>query len=291
MAKFDLYRSSATPILRGQYAGALDGIPILDDRVDIDDLFLDGNVTPVRGGHDPNQYVPDMMAAPNGMKTYSESELDALYDEQERAESSLEHLYLREWVGPCLDQNGDGYCWAYSTGGAVMMRRLALHLPFVRLNPHSVAAIIKGGRDEGGWAGLSLAKAREIGYAEEGKGPGQWPLHSRNAAYFKDEAVRESMLKYRITDDWYDLGKPAYSQQLKDAQRWTCMFNGCPVPTDRNVWGHSTCDIRYVRIEKGSWGWLTLNSWKGWGRRGLAVLRGKYLKSDGAVSVVNTMAA
>lgn len=291
MAKIDLYRSSATSILRGQYAGALDGIPILDENVNIDDLFLDGEVAPVRGGHDPDQYVPDMMAAPSGMKTYTESELDALYDEQERAESSLEHLYLREWAGPCLDQNGHGYCWSYSTGSALMMRRLALHLPFVRLNPHSVAAIIKNGRDEGGWCGLSLGKYREIGCAEEGTAEGQWPVHSRQVSRFNDAAVKASMLKYKVTDDWYDLGKPAYAQALKDAQRWTCMFNNCPVPTDRNVWAHSTCDIRYVRIEKGSWGWLTLNSWKGWGRRGLAVMRGRYLKADGAVSVVNSMAA
>jgi len=291
VAKPEIYRSTATTMLRGQYAGAIDGIPILDEHVKIDDLFLDGEITPVRMGHETDQYVPDMMAAPSGMKVYSESELDALYDEQERTESSLEHLYLREWTGPCLDQNGHGYCWSYSTGSALMMRRLALHLPFVRLNPHSVASIIKGGRDEGGWCGLSLAKYREIGCAEEGNGEGQWPVHSRKNSLFNDPDVKASMAKYIVTDDWYDLGKPAYSQQLKDSQRWTCMFNNCPVPTDRNIWSHSTCGLRLVRIEKGSYGWLDLNSWRGWGRRGLVVLRGKYFKSDGSVSVVNSMAA
>jgi hypothetical protein len=287
----DFYKSTATSLMTGPASG---GIPILDETVSINDLFLDGPVTPVRGGHDPDQYVPDMMAAPSGMKTYSEADLDALYDEQEKEQSSLEHIYLRKWQGDCLDQNGQGYCWYYSSTSAVMMRRLALNMPFVRLNPHPGASKEKGGRDEGGWCGLSLKRIREEGLVEEGDGPGQLPRHAygrRINELYDTEAVKDSRLKYRVTDDWFDLGKPMYSQQLKDAQRWTCLFNNCPVPTDRNIWGHSTCDIRYVRIEKGSWGLLTLNSWKGWGRRGLAVMRGSYYKSDGAVSIVNSMAA
>lgn len=290
----EYYRSSATNLLRGQFAGAIDGIPILDERTDINDLFLDGPVTPVRGGHDPTQYVPDMMAAPLGMVTIPESELDARYDEQEATQSSLEHLYLRAWQGPCLDQNGQGYCWYYSSTSAVMLKRLAMGLPFARLNPHPGASVEKGGRDEGGWCGLSLARIRKEGLCEEGTGPGQIPAHSygrRTNELYMSAAVKAVREKYIVTDDWYDLGKPAYSQALKDAQKWTCLENRCPVPTDRNIWGHSTCDLRRVRIERGSWGYLTLNSWLGWGRRGLAVMRGNYYKADGAVSVVNVMAA
>ena len=182
-------------------------------------------------------------------------------------------------------------CWSYSTGAAIMMRRLALHVPFVRLNPHSVAAIVKGGKDEGGWCGLSLAKAREIGYAEEGTGPGQWPLHSRQASRFNDPLVKESMARFLVTDDWYDLGKPAYGQALTRLQQATCLFNNCPSPSDFNWWGHSVCALRYVRIEAGNWGLLILNSWKGWGRRGLSVLQGSKSRANGAVSIVDSLAA
>lgn len=290
----EYYRSTATAMFLGAIPGVADGIPILDEFTDFNDLFLEGSPTPVRGGHDPSQYVPDMMAAPLGMKTIPESECDARYDEQEATQSSLEHLYLRDWQGECLDQNGQGYCWYYSTTSAVMLKRVAAHLPFARLNPHPGASMEKGGRDEGGWCGLSLARIRKEGLCEEGTGPGQIPAHSfgrkTNELYMTD-AVRAVREKYIVTDDWYDLGKPAYSQALKDAQKWTCLFNNNPVPTDRNIWGHSTADIRRVRIERGSWGYLTLNSWLRWGRRGLAVMRGNYYKADGAVSVVNTRAA
>ena len=104
-------------------------------------------------------------------------------------------------------------CWMYSTTGANMMRRLSSNMPFVRLNPHSGASIVKNGKDEGGWCGLSLQFQRENGIAEEGTGPLQWPVHEygRQANQrFNDPAFKAAMAKYRITDDFYDLGKPAY---------------------------------------------------------------------------------
>lgn len=288
----DYYRSSATRLFGGPTAGEPDGIPIIDPTTpEGRDLM---NPKGFGKGHDPSQYVPDMMAAPSGMVTIDPSEYDARYDEQERTQSSLEHIYLREWKGDCLDQNGQGYCWSYSTGSAVMLRRLVMGLPFVRLNPHAVASIIKGGRDEGGWCGLSLQFARDNGEAPEGDGPNQWPLHAYGQQYnqrFNDPAFKAEMARFKVTDDWYDLGKPAYAQVLKDAQHRTCLFNNCPCPSDRNIWSHSTCDLRFVRISANEWGYLTLNSWKGWGRRGLGVMRAEYFRPDGAVSVVASAAA
>lgn len=260
-------------------------VPIIDDNTNADDLFS----PQFARGHDPSQYVREMFAAPHGMTLVPESEWDARYDEQEKSQSSLEHVYRRAgWEN--LDQNGHGYCWAYSTGAAVMLKRSAMGLPYVRLNPHSVAAIIKNGRDEGGWCGLSLKFGRDGGYAVEGNGPGQWPLHSRNTANLTP-AVRENMLLHKVTDDWYDLGRPEYGQQLTRQQLATCLFQNNPCPTDFNWWGHSVCSVRFVRVERGSWGLMILNSWKGWGDRGLAVLRGSKAVPDGAVGVVNTLAS
>ena len=38
-----------------------------------------------------------------------------------------------------LDQNGQGYCWAYSTTSAVMLLRAKANMPLVRLSAHAVA--------------------------------------------------------------------------------------------------------------------------------------------------------
>lgn len=233
-------------------------------------------------------YPQSMFSPPTQMQIIPASEWDARYDEQEATKSSLEHLYLSGPNGePAfrhLDQNGHGYCWAYSTGHAMMLDMLKQNLPPVRLNPHAVAAIIKGGADEGGWCGLSAKFAKEHGYAVEGTGPGQWPLHSRNLKYDTPE-LRAEMAKHKIVEDWVDLGQQVWNQNLTEAQSATCSFNNIAGPEDFGWWGHSVCRIRHVRLEAGSWGKLILNSWQGWGRHGLGVLRGSKMNCMGALAV------
>ncbi len=262
-------------------------IPIVDDFGDKHtDLSHPGGTTFGLVPRDYDKYPQTMMASPpSELKVYDPSEWDALYDEQEEKKSSLEHLFLPEPNKPAfvnLDQNGDGYCWSYSTGQAIMLRRLAMGLPMVRLNPHSVAAVIKEGRDEGGWCGLSGKFAEEKGYAVEGNGPGEWPLHSRDLRYYNDECKKQMAL-HKVTESWYDLTKQEWSQTMTARQLATCGFNNIPCPSDFNWWGHSVCQVRWVRIEPGSWGPLILNSWKGWGRFGLAVLRGSKATANGAI--------
>ena len=164
-----------------------------------------------------------------------------------------------------------------------MMVRLRDHQPIIRLNPHSSAAIVKDGRDEGGWCGLGAQFVRTHGMAVEGTGPGQWPLHSRDLRY-NTTAVREAMKLHRMTEEWVDLSKSVYDQNLSHLQNASSLFHKCPGPRDYLWWGHSVCGIRKVRLEKNSWGTLILNSWKGWGRYGLGVLRGSRERCDGALS-------
>ena len=244
----------------------------------------------------PRDYLLDpesLFAPPSEMTLIPESEWDARFDEQERLGSSLEHIYLSGPGGSPrfvnLDQNGNGYCWAYSTGHAIMLDRLRRNLPMVRLNPHATAAIIKKGRDEGGWCGLSAKFAREVGYALEGNASGQWPLHSRDLKYDTPQ-LRASMAKFKVDEDWVDLTRQVYDQNLTRLQLATCLFSGIPCPTDFQWWGHSVCSVRWVRIEAGSWGLLILNSWLNWGRYGLGVLRGEKTKTMGAIAIRSTTA-
>ena len=171
-----------------------------------------------------------------------------------------------------------------------MLKRLVQNQKVVRLNPHSVAAIIKGGRDEGGWCGLSCKFIRENGVAEEGTKSGQWPLHSRDLRY-DNTVTRNSMARYKVEEDWYDITREVWDQKLNTLQVATCGFLNVPVPSDFNWWGHSVCQVRWVRIEAGSWGPLILNSWKGWGRYGLAVLRGSQAIANNAVAVLSATAS
>ena len=263
-------------------------IPIIDTDGPTNDIMYPKGVT---FGLVPRDYSRDpesMFAPPSEMEIIPESEWDARYDEQEALESSLEHIYLSgPNGGPAfvnLDQDQEGYCWTYSTGQAIMMDRLKRNLPPVRLNPHGPAAIIKKGANEGGWCGLSAKFAREFGFPEEGNGPGQWPLHSRDLRYDTPQ-LRAEMLKRRIEEEWTDLTQAVYDQNLTRAQVATCGFTNTPGPRDYNHWRHSVCGMRWVRVERGSWGQLILNSWKNWGRHGLGVLVGSKAICNGGLAI------
>ena len=247
-----------------------------------------------RGGI-PRDYMvqpKDMFASPSGMPLIPESEWRDRFEEQEKEKSSLEHLYLGESLQSPkfvnLDQNGNGYCWAYSTGHAIMFDRLRSNQPMVRLNPHATAAIIKSGRDEGGWSGLSAKFARETGYALEGTGPGQWPLHSRNLKFDTPE-LRAEMGKYKVTEEWVDLALAPYDQNLTFAQLATCLLLNIPCQVDYNWWSHAICAIRLVWANN-AWAVMIINSWKGWGRFGLGLLEGSRKVPDGSLATRSTTA-
>ncbi len=274
-------------------------IPILDterhDRGEMADIFFPKGQARGYVERDYNRYPEEMFQQPNEMEIIPESEWDARYDEQEKYKSSLEHIFLNGPNGePAfvnLDQNGNGYCWAYSTGHSIMINRLAQNLPLVRLNPHGPAAIIKHGADEGGWCGLSAKFARESGYPVEGTGPGQWPKWSRDYKTYDTPECRAQMALHMLTEEWTDMTRQVYDQNLTQTQVATCGFNNVVGPRDYNWWSHSVCGIRWVRIAKGNWGQLILNSWKGWGRYGLAVLQGSQKVCNGGLGVRMTTAS
>lgn len=250
----------------------LNCIPII--YRDLNEGFL-GNIEPVRGGAVERDYGVDPVAvgdSPDGMQTLSEADAIEAQQEQLKNESSLFHMYMRlpkeqQWL---LDQNGQGYCWAYSTGNALMFDRMKQNLPFVKLNPHATASIIKGGRDEGGWCGLSMKWAREHGYAVEGTGLGQWPLHSMNLRNDTPE-LREAMKLHQSTEDWYDFGHREYDQVLAKKQLWTMSAQANPCPADWMKHSHSMCMVWTAYID-GRLHPVIMNSWKSFGFHGFAVL-------------------
>lgn len=267
-----------------------DGTPIIDPFTPHDLTFH----FPRARGAVPRDYSvtpAETFAPPDRIKLIPRSEWEARWQEQEDQKSSLEHLFLDAgW--DCFDQNGQGYCWAYSVGHTIMLNRVRDHQPYVRLNPHGVASIIRGGEDVGGWCGMSAKFAREVGYPEEGTAPGQWPFHEwRNPGRYDTPLMRQVAGRYRITQDFVDLTRDVWDNDLTFDQVATCLFNNNPCAVDFNWWSHSVCAVRIVRIEPGSFGLLILNSWSpGWGRRGLAVLRDRSMVPDGAVCTAGVTA-
>ncbi len=263
-------------------------IPIIDTEAPDNDVLFPKDVSFGLVERNYDEFPEPMFAPPGDMALIPESEWDARYDEQEEQKSSLEHLYLSGPNGtPAfrnLDQGSEGYCWIYSVGHSIMMDRLRRNIPLVRLNPHSAGAIIKKGRNEGGWCGEGAQFATDVGMAPEGKGPNQWPAQSRDLRY-DTPAMRAEMAKHRIAESWMDLTRRVWDRNMTTAQVATCGFNNIPGPRDYNWWSHSVCGIRWVRISKGNWGQLILNSWLRFGRHGLAVLEGRKAICNGGLGI------
>lgn len=258
-------------------------IPVIRNR--LDEGFL-GNPVPVRGGAIDRDYDADPVAmsdAPDGIELLSDDECIARQQSQEVNQSSLMHLYMRGGrpAFPLLDQNGHGYCWAYSTGHAVMLDRLKQNLPPIRINPHATAAIIMKGQDRGGWCGLSQKFGREHGWAVEGSGEGQWPLHSRDLRR-DTPALRASMALHKTEEEWYDLGRREWDQKLSRKQIQTLAVNSIPIAADWMRHSHSMCLISTAFID-GRLHPMVLNSWRTWGYFGLGVLYDQW--PDNAVAL------
>lgn len=255
---------------------------VIDHATSNDVLFPPG----FGRGYDPSQRtacpVP-MGDLPSEMKLIPRSEWDARIKEQEELQSSLEHLRNRAGPNgghiPSLDQNGQGFCWMYSVTMTVMLQRAVAGLPYVRLSAHAGACKVMNFQNRGGWCGLGAKFIRENGQAPVS----HWPEKSMSRQY-DTAATWAEAAKYKITEDWVEIGKAVYDQNLTVDQLATCLLLNIPCAIDYNEWGHSICALRWVKIEAGSYGPRIINSWTDqWGRNGIADIQRGWTV-DGAVA-------
>lgn len=232
-----------------------------------------------------------MGANPTEIDLIPESEWDARFEEQEKYESSLEHIRMRGDAGKpikSLDQNGQGYCWFYSGTGALTTARAAQNLPYVRFSGHAGAWVIKNGKDEGGWTGLAGPFIEEKGIPTVK----EWPEKSMNGRTYNTAATWEVAKLYRPTETWIDMRASAYDRTLSRQVLATLLFNNIPCTGDYDWWSHSVHILRWVRVEAGSWGPRIWNSWTdGWGDMGMGDLQGSRSEHSGAIAFRTPLAA
>lgn len=227
--------------------------------------------------------VSGSMAYAVDMPTIPRSEWSARIKEMVETKSRLSDMRLVGNGGqpiPSLDQNGQGYCWAYSTTMAVMMLRMIMNLPYVRLSAHATACVIKNFRDEGGWCGLSMERQVSHGTPSVEF----WTEKSMSRSHDKPETWANAAL-HKVTEGWVDVHAAVYDRNLTFDQVMTCLLCRVPVAADFNHWSHSVCLLDPVEVEPGSFGVRLINSWTdSWGDRGMAVMQGGKAIPDGAVA-------
>jgi hypothetical protein len=232
----------------------------------------------------PPGFGREMAAPPAEMKIYQRSEWSDRIKEKNARKSWLKDIghYIEN-----INQGSVGYCWAHSNAHAVTFSRAVNNLPYLKLSAFMVAAIIKKGRDEGGWCGLSRKFMAEVGICTQDL----WPQGNRNTKLDTPQA-RENAGLHRITEDWVDLTKDVYDQNLTFDQVVTCVLDNIPVAVDFNHWSHSVCATGVVEVEPGSFALEIYNSWGSeWGQNGYGLLRGQKAIPDGATAIRVTVAS
>lgn len=195
-----------------------------------------------------------------------------------------------------LDQDGQGYCWSYSTTGAVMSLRARMGLPTVRLSGHALACIIKNYRDEGGWGALSLDAAMN-GLTKNGrtyKGiPSVLSWKEQSMSPSNDTAACwENAALHAPTEGFVDVEARVYDRELSAHQIGSLLLSDIPVISDYNWWGHSVqlqriADQAPAKSPRDPSRYATgcRNSWGNkWGIRGFGLLVGSKAWPNGAVA-------
>lgn len=248
---------------------------VIDDATPGDVVYPPG----MGRGYDPAQVVPCMFAPPTEIPLVPESEWIPRIRDRKKYKTGLRDLFRAGKIGKVKDQNGQGYCWAYSTTRTAEYVRAIMNLPYVALSAHSVGCKVKGFRDEGGWCGLSAQFVRANGVVPEAL----WPAKSMSRSY-DNTANWQDAAKYRILEDFVDLTRAVYDQNLTWQQLVSCLLQNIPCAVDMNWWGHSICAVDVTELD----GEVCLdidNSWtESWGENGTGILRGSRKVPDGAVA-------
>lgn len=258
---------------------------------------VDGNL--MGRGYVPRDYTRNPVGSYAGVKPFDlplipRNEWSSRIKDRVESQSTLADLRTIGDNGKhikSLDQNGNGFCWAYSTAAAITACRIRDNQPYVRLSAHAVACKIKNFRDEGGWNPLSVEFAIKNGYPDVSA----WPEKSMSRQY-DTTATWLNAARHKITDGWMDLTPPVYDRNLTFDQVFTSVLLHIYCPVDYNWQGHSVCAVDPIEVDSSlplsdinRWGLRIWNSWTdNWSALGMGVYRGNKAVPDGATACKGT---
>lgn len=133
------------------------------------------------------------------------------------------------------DQNGTNYCWANGPTSCYRMRRLLQGQSNIEISAASVAAVIKGGLNQGGWGGDALEF-----YVNRGAVPASmWPENDRNYRKYATPEIEKERESHRVTE-WWDLPDRDFLMLC------TLLVYEVPVAIGLNWWSHEVTAMDVV---------------------------------------------
>lgn len=194
-------------------------------------------------------------------KKYPRSEWVDRVKEREKRGRTLSSIIRKKRI-PTSDQDGTNYCWTYGVVSAIVAKRAWRGLPYVEFSRESVAAPIKGYRNNGGWGREALEFISKYGIMPQEL----WPQHFYSSSKYRTEANLAVALNYRVLE----------SEILPD---WDFDALFCANLDDEAVavgydwWSHEVCAVDPVVIGNNAFGVRIWNSWSdSYGDYGMAIL-------------------
>lgn len=226
-------------------------------------------------GYIPRDYELQPLGSGLGAKLLPQALLDAYPDEKVWKErfkeleakkldipSRLAEAFKRgEWIG--LNQNPTNYCWCYAVIHAFMIQRLLAGEPFFRFSPYSVAWIVKGGTNSGGWGSQANAQMVREGVATEEfwpmEKPGMSDRSGANMAAIRNgkqylASSRANAAKHKIIE-YDDLPQRSWAHKM------AMLCVPMPVACGYNRIGHERCTIAGIVTSSGGLGAVDLDSY------------------------------
>ena len=155
---------------------------------------------------------------------------------------------------PCQDQDGLGYCHAYSTVMAMMVERIVQGLPLVLLSAESIGGPITGWQNQGAALDQDLQQAAKRGACR------QQFMDGRNSiSPSRWKAGWEIDCANHIVTEWWDLD----SRNTFDLAA-TCALIGIPANQGFGWWGHAVAGA--FKLRRGKGGRYELMSRNSWGK-------------------------
>lgn len=245
------------------------------------EVIIDESVTvqPANSGYVPRDYaVMPRGAVPAGDGKFADpfdisliprNEWDARIEELEAKKNRLSDLRLANNI-PSLNQGSTNYCWCNAVISAMMILQAKQGGVITPLSPASVAAPIKGYRNQGGWGAEALDYIVKNGVAPVSL----WPANAINRQYDNAES-QAARAKFKILE-WWELESQNFDQLA------TLLLLGIPCPLGLNWWSHEICALDLVKTGSNSYGTRIWNSWgdDNYGTKGMGVLSESKSRGD-----------